>query len=160
MMFNAQKSVTALKKVLSYPANLIAQLWQDCPLALKGMFVIILPLTVLLASLASLYLREQETTLLENKLSLALQNQRDIQTVHTQLLEASTGLRDYLLTGDKNFLGIYYRAEKMLPVILQKLEQQLEGEQQKKRLALKQVADGLSQCLNKVVLPSYPIQVN
>ncbi len=126
----------SFKELLSYPIQLIAQRWQDLPLALKGLFVIILPLTVLLASLGSLYLREQETTLLENKLSLALQNQRDIQTVHTQLLEASTGLRDYLLTGDKHFLGIYYRAEKMLPVILLKLEQQLEGEQQKQRLAL------------------------
>jgi signal transduction histidine kinase/ActR/RegA family two-component response regulator len=126
----------SLKKLLSYPIQFIAQKWQDLPLALKGMFVITLPLTVLLASLGSLYIREQETTLLENKLSLALQNQRDIQTVHTQLIEASTGIRDYLLTGDKDFLGIYYRAEKMLPVILNKLEQQLEGEKQKQRLAL------------------------
>lgn len=126
----------SFKQFVNYPIQYIAQKWQDLPLAIKGMFVIILPLTVLLASLGSLYIREQETTLLENKLSLALQNQRDIQTVHTQLLEASTGLRDYLLTGDKDFLGIYYRAEKMLPMILLKLEQQLEGEKQKQRLTL------------------------
>jgi signal transduction histidine kinase/CheY-like chemotaxis protein len=126
----------SIQLLASYPVKMIAQRWQDLPLAFKGMFVIILPLMVLLASLGSLYLREQQTTLLENKLSLALQNQRDIQTVHTQLLEASTGLRDYLLTGDKDFLGIYYRAEKMLPSILQKLTTQLEDEQQQKRLAL------------------------
>ena len=130
------KSQTSFKALLAYPMQLIAQKWQDLPLAFKGMFVITLPLTVLLASLGSLYLREQETTLLENKLTLALQNQRDIQTVHTQLLEASTGLRDYLLTGDKHFLDIYYRAEKMLPLTLQKLALQLESEQQQTRLSL------------------------
>lgn len=135
-MSDSSKANMSFKQLLSYPVQFIAQNWQDLPLALKGMFVIALPLTVLLASLGSLYLREQETTLLENKLSLALQNQRDIQTVHTQLLEASTGVRDFLLTGDKHFLGIYYSAEKMLPMILHKLEQQLESDQQKQRLAL------------------------
>ena len=116
-MSNNPKPRLSFKEWVYYPIHFIAQKWQDLPLALKGMFVITLPLTVLLASLGSLYVREQETTFLENKLSLALQNQRDIQTVHTQLLEASSGLRDYLLTGDKHFLGIYYRAEKMLPII-------------------------------------------
>jgi signal transduction histidine kinase/ActR/RegA family two-component response regulator len=135
-MADVPKPDMSSNHLLSKPMQFIAQTWQDLPLALKGLIVITLPLTVLLASLGSLYIREQETTALENKLSLALQNQRDIQTVHTQLLEASTGIRDYLLTGDKDFLGIYYRAEKMLPVILHKLEDQLESEQQKQRLAL------------------------
>lgn len=112
-----------------------AQAWQDLPLGVKGVFVIALPLLVLLASLGSLYLREQESTQLENKLRLALQNQRDIQTVHTQLLEASTGVRDYLLTGDKHFLEIFFRVEKALPAILVQLQSQLEEETQKQRLA-------------------------
>jgi signal transduction histidine kinase/CheY-like chemotaxis protein len=135
-MPNKINTHSSIKAISSYPIQFVAQRWQDLPLAFKGMFVIILPLMVLLASLSSLYLREQETTLLENKLSLALQNQRNIQTVHTQLLEASNGLRDYLLTGDKEFLGIYYRAEKMLPSILQKLTTQLEDEKQQQRLGL------------------------
>lgn len=120
---------------ITHPLHLIAQRWQDLPLAKKGMFVIALPLAVLLASLSSLYLREQESNLLENKLSTALQNQRDIQTVHTQLLEASTGVRDYLLTGDKHFLQIFYAAETRIPTILFNLETQLESDAQKKRLA-------------------------
>lgn len=119
-----------------HPLKSIAQRWQDLPLAHKGMFVIALPLAVLLASLSSLYFREQASNLLENKLSLALQNQRDIQTVHTQLLEASSGVRDYLLTGDKHFLQIFYVAEKRLPIILSNLEAQLESDVQKKRLAV------------------------
>jgi signal transduction histidine kinase/ActR/RegA family two-component response regulator len=125
----------AFFKLLLHPLQTIAQRWEDLPLAGKGMFVIAVPLTVLLASLTSLYFREQTTNLLETKLSTALQNQRDIQTVHSQLLEASTGVRDYLLTGDKHFLQIFYAAETRLPLILANLELQLESDAQKKRLA-------------------------
>ena len=118
------------------PLQWIAQAWQDLPLGIKGIFVIALPLLVLLASLGSLYLREQESTLLENKLRLALQNQRDIQKVHTLLIEASTGVRDYLLTGDKHFLDIFFQVENQLPAILSELEIQLDNQEQKKRLAI------------------------
>lgn len=118
------------------PLKWMMQTWQDLSLGFKGVFVITLPLAVLLASLASLYMRELESTKLENQLKDALQNQRDIQTVHTQLLEASTGVRDYLLTGDKHFLTIFYDAEKMLPRIITTLEQRLESRQQKQRLAV------------------------
>ncbi|WP_020166430.1 MULTISPECIES: ATP-binding protein [Methylotenera] len=113
----------------------IAQTWQNLSLGIKGVCVIALPLLVLLASLGSLYIREQESTQLENKLRLALQNQRDIQKVHTLLIEASTGVRDYLLTGDKHFLNIFFQVEKQLPAILNELEIQLDNEEQKKRLA-------------------------
>ncbi|MES2500938.1 MAG: histidine kinase dimerization/phospho-acceptor domain-containing protein, partial [Pseudomonadota bacterium] len=116
------------------PLGMIAQAWQDLPLGIKGVCVIALPLLVLLASLGSLYLREQESTQLENKLRLALQNQRDIQKVHTFLIEASTGVRDYLLTGDKHFLEIFFEVENKLPAILTELEIQLEDAGQKKRL--------------------------
>lgn len=128
--------LSQFSKKLLHPLLAIAQLWQNLPLARKGMFVISLPLAVLLASLTSLYLREQESNLLENKLSTALQNQRDIQTVHTQLLEASTGVRDYLLTADKHFLKIYYAAQTRIPTILLHLETQLESDAQKERLAV------------------------
>ena len=121
---------------LHWIARSIAQSWQDLPLGIKGIFVIALPLLVLLASLGSLYLREQESTQLENKLRLALQNQRDIQKVHTLLIEASTGVRDYLLTGDKHFLNIFFQVENQLPAILDELEIQLDNEEQKKRLAI------------------------
>lgn len=117
------------------PLNWVAQAWQDLPLGIKGVCVITLPLLVLLASLGSLYVREQESTQLENKLRIALQNQRDIQRVHTLLIEASTGVRDYLLTGDKHFLDIFFQVEGKLPEILKALNVQLDNDAQKQRLA-------------------------
>lgn len=120
---------------MKHPLSWLTQFWRDLPLGIKGIFVIALPLAVLLFSLGFLYVREQESSQLENKLRLALENQRDIQTVHTQLLEASTGVRDYLLTGDKNFLKIFIQAEQVLPRLLIQLESQLENQEQKQRLA-------------------------
>ncbi|WP_047534144.1 ATP-binding protein [Methylotenera sp. N17] len=117
------------------PLSWVAQAWQDLPLGIKGVCVITLPLLVLLASLGSLYVREQESTQLENKLRVALQNQRDIQRVHTLLIEASTGVRDYLLTGDKHFLDIFFHVESKLPAILSALKIQLDNDAQRARLA-------------------------
>ncbi|MBU3736333.1 MAG: response regulator [Methylobacterium sp.] len=119
-----------------HPLQRLAQAWQDLPLSFKGICVIVLPLAVLLISLGSLYVSELKSTRLENQLEDALQNQRDIQAVHTQLLEASTGVRDYLLTGDKHFLNIFFEAEKMLPRILAKLEERAGSAQQKQRLSV------------------------
>lgn len=130
------KQLTPNKRETLHLLHWIAQAWQDLPLGFKGVFVIALPLAVLLASLGFLYVRELESTKLENQLKHALQNQRDIQTVHSQLLEASTGVRDYLLTGDKHFLSVFFKAERMLPKIIAMLEQRLESDQKKQRLSV------------------------
>lgn len=108
--------------------------WQDLSLNKKGVIVIALPLAILLASLTSLYLHEQKAAALESKLQLALLNQRDIQTIHTQLLEASNGVRDYLLTGEKDFLANYVLANRKLPLMITELNLQLEDDVQKVRL--------------------------
>ncbi|HEY9322893.1 MAG TPA: CHASE3 domain-containing protein, partial [Candidatus Methylopumilus sp.] len=110
---NNQITNAKIKKIS--PARWLERAWQNLPLGFKGVFVIALPLAILLASLTSLFIRELESSKLENQLKRALQNQRDIQTVHTQLMEASTGVRDFLLTGDKHFLTIFFEAEKKLP---------------------------------------------
>ena len=112
----------------------LSQSWRDISLAQKGIVVILLPLMLLLASIGFLYNSEQQLTNLENKLKSALQNQRNIQTVHTKLLEASTAVRDYLLTGDKHFLAVFDQVEKELPNIILKLDLELEGQGQKNRL--------------------------
>jgi len=121
-------------RILSNLNHKFAQYWRDLPLASKGIIVIMLPLGVLLTSLYSLYTLEQQLSSLENQLKLALQNQRDIETVHTNLLQASTGVRDYLLTGDKLFLNNFYIAKKQLPKLLDKLDLQLESKPQQTRI--------------------------
>ena len=114
--------------------NGISQYWQDLPLASKGVVVIMLPVAVLLASLASLYSVEKKLSSLENQLKVALQNQRDIETVHTNLLLASTGVRDFLLTGDKQFLDNFQTAKRNLPDILTQLDSKIESKSQQSRI--------------------------
>lgn len=110
------------------------QLWQDAPLTIKGIILNTLPLTVLLASLALIFESEQQAALLERRVQNALQIQQDIQTLQTQLLEASTGVRDYLLTDNRQFLSGYESAKQALPQLLNSLELRLDDQAQQKLL--------------------------
>jgi signal transduction histidine kinase/ActR/RegA family two-component response regulator len=110
------------------------QLWQDAPLTIKGIILNTLPLTVLLASLALIFESEQQAALLERRVQNALQIQQDIQTLQTQLLEASTGVRDYLLTDNSQFLSGYESAKQAMPQLLHSLELRLDDQAQQKLL--------------------------
>lgn len=106
------------------------RLWQDLSLTTKGIVLNALPLTVLLASLALIFESEQQAALLERRVQNALQIQQDIQTLQTLLLEASTGVRDFLLTGNRQFLTGYESAKQSMPHLLQSLEHNLDDASQ------------------------------
>ncbi|WP_232410875.1 ATP-binding protein [Methylophilus sp. 5] len=105
-------------------------LWQDLSLTTKGIVLNALPLTVLLASLALIFESEQQAALLERRVQNALQIQQDIQTLQTLLLEASTGVRDFLLTGNRQFLAGYESARQSMPHLLSSLEHNLDDRSQ------------------------------
>lgn len=105
-------------------------LWQDLSLTTKGIVLNALPLTVLLASLALIFESEQQAALLERRVQNALQIQQDIQTLQTLLLEASTGVRDFLLTGNRQFLAGYESAKQSMPELLSSLEHNLDDRSQ------------------------------
>lgn len=123
----------SLKELFSYPIQFIAQKWQDFPLAIKGVLVISLPLSILLFSFLNLYFEEQKSVSLENRLREILTNQQNIKEMHAQLLEASTAVRDYLLTGDKDFLKVYRVADEKIPLILANLKQNIKDAEVKRR---------------------------
>lgn len=106
------------------------RLWQDLSLTTKGIVLNALPLTVLLASLALIFESEQQAALLERRVQNALQIQQDIQTLQTLLLEASTGVRDFLLTGNSQFLAGYESAKQSMPQLLDSLEHNLDDQSQ------------------------------
>lgn len=109
-------------------------LWQDLSLTIKGIVLNALPLTVLLASLALIFESEQQAALLERRVQNALQIQQDIQTLQTLLLEASTGVRDFLLTGNRQFLAGYESAKQSMPQLLDSLEHNLDDQSQQQLL--------------------------
>ena len=129
--------MTTSQPVKTEKREFFTKKWRDLPLATKGIFLNAVPLLVLLASLAFIFESEQQAALLEARVEKALQIQQDIQALHTQLLEATTGVRDFLLTGNPEFLTVYYRAKERLPALLSTLDRMIEDEKQK--VYLKQV---------------------
>jgi len=122
-------SLSMLKPVVQLTSRL-NHLWQDLSLTTKGIVLNALPLTVLLASLALIFESEQQAALLERRVQNALQIQQDIQTLQTLLLEASTGVRDFLLTGNRQFLAGYESAKQSMPQLLRSLEHNLDDRSQ------------------------------
>ena len=120
----------ALLNVINHLSSRLDHMWQDLSLTIKGIVLNALPLTVLLASLALIFESEQQAALLERRVQNALQIQQDIQTLQTLLLEASTGVRDFLLTGNRQFLAGYESAKQSMPQLLDSLEHNLDDQSQ------------------------------
>jgi signal transduction histidine kinase/CheY-like chemotaxis protein len=120
----------SLFSTLTHLTSRLNHLWQDLSLTTKGIVLNALPLTVLLGSLALIFESEQQAALLERRVQNALQIQQDIQTLQTLLLEASTGVRDFLLTGNRQFLGGYESARQSMPHLLSSLEHNLDDRSQ------------------------------
>lgn len=120
----------ALLTAINHFSSRMDHLWQDLSLTTKGIVLNALPLTVLLASLALIFESEQQAASLERRVQNALQIQQDIQTLQTLLLEASTGVRDFLLTGNPQFLAGYESAKKSMPQLLDSLEHNLDDQSQ------------------------------
>ena len=73
----------------SVPARRMTRFWADRTLALKGLVVIALPLTILLGALVSLYIASNAEVRAENDVRRAFAIQRDTYQVHALLAEAA-----------------------------------------------------------------------
>ena len=128
--------------------QLFLKLWRNLPLAFKGLTVIALPLILLLISFVYLYTEEQIGIGLENKLRSTLKNQQNMINMHAQLLEASTAIKDYLLSGDKAFLKLYEKAEQKELLLLHDLEDQIKDAQANK--SFKRIKPLINQSLSQL----------
>lgn len=113
-----------------------SQYWLDAPLSMKALIVVILPLSVMLSSLAYLYTQERNSAELEQKLFVALKNQRNIQFISIQLNEASVAVRNYLLTKDDVFIKKFSQYETDIQKTTAILDKNLETPSQKQNLNL------------------------
>jgi PAS domain S-box-containing protein len=101
----------------------ITRFWADRPLALKGLVVVALPLTILLGALVMLYVASDAEIRAEDDVRRAVAIQRDTYQVHALLAEAAAGVRGYALTGEERFLEPYRKAESFLPGTMKRLDQ-------------------------------------
>lgn len=112
----------------------IIQYWQDMPISIKAIIVVSIPLSLMLSSLIYLYSEERYSAELDQKLFIALKNQRDIQSVNLKLNEASVVVRNFLLTNDQRFRQSFTQYEKEILSTLKDLSESLETKDQKERL--------------------------
>ncbi|HET8629757.1 MAG TPA: CHASE3 domain-containing protein [Thermomicrobiales bacterium] len=95
----------------------------DRSLRAKGLAVVALPLVALLvAALAYTLVRQQEDDAAA-QVARTLEVRGQIQVVTTLLVDAETGVRGYLLTGQDGFLAPYRQAQAALPGSLAHLAQ-------------------------------------
>ncbi|MBB2719224.1 MULTISPECIES: ATP-binding protein [Rhizobium] len=106
----------------------------DLPLRAKGIVIIMVPLALLLAALASVFIADRQSRIAEDQVRVTLEIQSGIQELHALIAEAATAMRGYLLTGRSDFLDPFNRAEDRLPVVLDEVGRRLRDEEQKARL--------------------------
>ncbi|MGO7171136.1 ATP-binding protein [Rhizobium leguminosarum] len=106
----------------------------DLPLRTKGIVIITVPLALLLAALASVFVADRQSRIAEDQVRVTLEIQSGIQEIHALIAEAATAMRGYLLTGRTDFLDPFNRAEDRLPVVLDEVGRRLRDDEQKSRL--------------------------
>ncbi|WP_338811448.1 ATP-binding protein (plasmid) [Agrobacterium leguminum] len=106
----------------------------DLPLRAKGIVIVTVPLALLLAALASVFVADRQSRIAEDQVRVTLEIQSGIQEIHALIAEAATAMRGYLLTGRADFLDPFNRAEDRLPVVLDEVGRRLRDEEQKSRL--------------------------
>ncbi|MBI1291754.1 PAS domain S-box protein [bacterium] len=109
------------------------RVWANQPLAVKGVVVVALPLTILLIALLSLYVASRAEARAEADVRAAFAIQRDIHEVHALLAEAASGVRGYLLTGQERFLAPYIKAEAEIPAAFARLDAEIRDSEVRRR---------------------------
>ena len=94
---------------------------RDLPLYAKGLAVVALPLAWLLVVAIAFYVVQRENETAAFWVRHTQEVRGEIQSVHTHVEEAETGVLAYLLTHDRVWLAPYHRAEQSLPAILDRL---------------------------------------
>ncbi len=101
--------------------------WVDLPLNWKGVVVVAIPLVVLTINWASLLYLTSAEVASRDAASDATTVTRSAQDTLAALLDAETGVRGYLLTGQASFLQPYKTAVHELPPLLRSLRAQTRG---------------------------------
>src|SRR5688572_30752875 len=97
------------------PVNRLLRGWFDLPLKIKGLIVISIPLTCILLCVTALYVFQEQRKDLNAWIVRAWQAGTNIQGVITLLVDAESGTRGYLLTGDRGYLDPFHKAQRELP---------------------------------------------
>src|SRR5438105_3030206 len=102
--------------------------WANLPIRAKVLVVVAIPLCALLAAAVAYYVNYRADIQAEQWVGHAQDVRTDIQEALIFLLDAETGMRGYLLTGQDVFLRRYENAAQTLPKDLTGLERLVQGQ--------------------------------
>src|SRR5205807_3844948 len=92
-----------------------ASAWANMPLRAKGLVVVAIPLAAVVVSALLFFINEGEDQQAEHWVAHTHEVRTDIQQALNILLDATNGVRGYLLTGQETFLNPYENAIQTLP---------------------------------------------
>jgi signal transduction histidine kinase/ActR/RegA family two-component response regulator len=93
----------------------LARVWANLSLRNKGLLVVSLPVLAFFALFASFFQHERNLQGVSASRQQALTLRTSTERVRTLIVDAESGVRGYLLTGEKSFLRPYYEALARLP---------------------------------------------
>jgi PAS domain S-box-containing protein len=148
------KSKTRFKtlslKTLSLKTQLKTQ-WQKIPVIYQGTFALLIPLACTFFSVVAAGVMRQSALESAKYVDRTYEVIQTNQKVLTSLLNAETGVRGYLLTGENRFLNPYKVAESSLPTSLEQLQNLVKDRpaQLQKAKEISQRADAIAKLLGR-----------
>ncbi len=100
---------------MSSPLSLLQKRWSDLPLRAKGAVVIAGPVLATIISSILFFITQQQASAAAERVKHTIMVQQQVATVLSLLIDSETGLRGYLLTGDRTFFETHDRAVAELP---------------------------------------------
>ncbi|HVE45198.1 MAG TPA: ATP-binding protein [Acidimicrobiales bacterium] len=97
--------------------------WTDLSLRGKGLVVMALPLTALLLSSLSFWVTQQKNERASDSVAETLALKTQLQSVLSLVVDAQTGVRGWLITGQDRFLEPYLSARRELPKTMRRLQE-------------------------------------
>ena len=104
------------------------QAWTNLSLSSKGLLVVGLPILIFISAGLVTQFALGQIQRADNLVHEAYEVQLELKNLHTLVLDAGSGVRDYLLSGQTEVLSRYFSARDELPLAFETVTGQLQGE--------------------------------
>jgi CHASE3 domain sensor protein len=115
--------------------NRLALHWLNLPLRVKGLIVLAIPFAALVVGVMLVYLQDRQEDQARQHVRHAIEVDDALEHVLLLVVEAETGVRGYLLSGQPAFLAPDEAAEALLPGAMARLEELIQDPGQIARFA-------------------------
>jgi signal transduction histidine kinase len=144
------------------PIERVRKFWLHLPVRRRGLVIVAIPITCLITSLMVFSLLQLKLVERERQTEQAQKVYLETQRLITTIVNAETGVQDYLITGESDYLDSYQVALTILPDSFQKLQPLIEQNpnQQKRFQLAKQLLDESLTILNQLAQKRKQLESN